>query len=137
MTDAEFNGSVVYVVGGSSGIGLAIAKRVAALGAHLVIFARRTDVLEQAARDIETARAGPSQRVAAHALDVADHQRVGEVMRTAVATHGAPAVLINCAGRSYPRRFEDVTQAQFEETLRVNLAGSWNTVQALLPVMKA
>ena len=137
MTATDFDGSVVYVVGGSSGIGLAIAKQVAALGAHLTIFARRTDVLERAVAEIETARARPTQRAAYRALDVADHRQVAEIMPAVLAEHGVPSVLINCAGRAYPRRFEDISHAQFDETLRVNLGGSWNTTHAVLPAMKA
>ena len=78
-----------------------------------------------------------SQTVAWRQLDVADHEQVTATMQALVAEHGAPEVLINCAGRAYPRRFEDITYAQFAETMLVNLHGCWNTVQALLPHMKA
>jgi 3-dehydrosphinganine reductase len=137
MRAAEFDGAQVYVVGGSLGIGLAVAQRVAALGADVTIFARRREPLEQAAEAVRAACRRPGQYVAWRQLDVADHDQVGATMQALVAERGAPEVLLNCAGRAYPRRFEDVTYAQFTETMLVNLHGCWNTVQALLPHMKA
>jgi len=133
----DFDSQQVYVVGGSTGIGLAVAKRTAALGAHVTIFARRRAALELAADEVRAVRRQPHQRVAWRALDVADPALVTEVMQATVADLGVPDVLINCAGRAYPRRFEDISHEQLAETLRVNLHGCWNTVRALLPYMKA
>jgi 3-dehydrosphinganine reductase len=137
MRLADFDGAQVYIVGGSLGIGLAVAERVAALGADVILFARRREPLEQAAAAVRAACRRPTQSVVWRQLDVADHDQVAATMSTLVAERGAPDVLINCAGRAYPRRFEDVTYAQFAETMLVNLHGCWNTIQALLPHMKA
>ena len=137
MRLTDFAGAQVYVVGGSLGIGLAVAERVAGLGAHVTIFARRRAPLEQAAEVVRAACRDASQSVVWRQLDVAEHDQVGATMRALVGERGAPDVLINCAGRAYPRRFEDITYAQFAETMLVNLHGCWNTVQALLPHMKA
>jgi 3-dehydrosphinganine reductase len=137
MKPTEFDGAQVYVVGGSLGIGLAVAQRVAALGADVTIFARRREPLAQAAEAVRAACRRPSQSVAWQELDVADHGQVAATMQTLVAERGAPDALLNCAGRAYPRRFEEVTYAQFTETMLVNLHGCWNTVQALLPHMKS
>jgi 3-dehydrosphinganine reductase len=136
MKPSEFDGARVYVVGGSMGIGLAIAQRVAGLGADATIFARRREPLEQAAEAVRAARKRPSQSVAWRQLDVADHDQVAATMQAQVAERGAPDVLINCAGHAHPRPFEEISYAQFAETMLVNLNGSWNTVQALLPHMK-
>jgi len=136
MTSADFADKQVYIPGGSLGIGLAIATRVAALGAHVTLFSRRKEALAQAVAAVGATRRRPTQRVAAWQLDVGDHLQVAQVMTQAVAEVGAPDVLINCAGRAYPRRFEDISYEQFDDTLRVNLHGCWNTVQALLPHMK-
>jgi 3-dehydrosphinganine reductase len=133
----EFDSAQVYVVGGSLGIGLAVAQRVAALGADVTIFARRREPLERAAETVRAACRRPSQSVTWQQLDVADHDHVAAMMTALVAERGAPDVLINCAGRAFPRRFEDITYAQFAATMLVNLHGCWNTIQALLPHMKA
>jgi len=134
---ADFDKARVYIVGGSLGIGLAVAQRVAALGASVTILARRREPLEQAADLIRAACRRSEQSVVWRQLDVADHAQVTATLDALVTEHGAPDVLINCAGRAYPRRFEDVTYAQFAETMAVNLHGCWNTVQTLLPHMKA
>jgi 3-dehydrosphinganine reductase len=136
MTPSDFENKQVYVVGGSLGIGLSIATRVVSLGSHVTIFARRKEPLDQAVAALGAARKHPTQRVAARQLDVADPLQVAQVMTQAVADLGSPDLLINCAGRAYPHRFEDISYEQFADTLRVNLHGCWNTVQALLPHMK-
>jgi len=136
MKPAEYNDRNFYIVGGSAGIGLAIARKVAALGAHVTIFARRQSLLEKAAAEIIAARQRSAQRISLRVMDVADHARVIAVMTATVEETGAPDVLVNCAGRALPRRFEDITYEQFEETMRINVHGCWNTVQALLPCMK-
>jgi 3-dehydrosphinganine reductase len=133
----EFDRTHVCIVGGSLGIGLAVAPRVAALGAEVTILARQRERLEQAAATVRAACRRPEQTVTWRQLDVGDHDQVAATMQTLVAERGAPDVLINCAGRAYPRRFEDISYAQFAETMLVNLHGCWNTVQALLPHMKA
>src|SRR5262249_32614941 len=132
MRPADFEHKIVYVVGGSMGIGLAVAKRVAALGAHVVIFARRAEPLGRAGEEIRALRRAADQRIDQRQLDVADPHAVTETMAAVVADVGIPDVLINCAGRAYPRRFEDVTYEQFAETMRVNLHGCWNTISVLV-----
>jgi 3-dehydrosphinganine reductase len=101
-----------------------------------VLFARRRDALEAAARAVEAVRKAATQRVVWRQLDAADRLQVEQVMAEAVAAFGAPDVLVNCAGRAYPHRFEDVTYAQFDDTLRMNVHTCWNTVQVLLPQMR-
>lgn len=136
MRPSDFENARVYVIGGSMGIGLSIARRIAALGAQVAIFARRAEPLERAVTAIRAVQRRPAQNITARQVDVSDHLQVADVMRHAVAELGAPAVLINCAGHAHPHRFEEISYEQFANTMRVNLHGCWNTVQALLPHMK-
>ena len=69
-------------------------------------------------------------------VDVSDRDEVEAVMSRAVWEFGTPEVLINCVGRARPLYFEDVTYEQFDETMKTNLYGAWNTISALLPHMK-
>ena len=133
----DFSGRIVYLIGGSSGIGLAAAEQLAARGAHVMIFARNRDRLESARRDIKERARDTGQRVSCAAMDVSDAAQARAVLSAALAEFGVPDVLINAAGRAYPRRFEDVSLAQFRETLEVNLHGIWHAVQVLTPPMKA
>ena len=137
MMLSALSGQHVFIVGGSSGIGLTVAKRCAAAGAHVVILARRPDVLAQAAAEIAACRARAEQVVSSWPLDATDADQVMRVMRAAVDATGVPALLINCAGRAYPKRFEEISAADLADTLRVNLGSCWNATQSLLPQMKA
>jgi len=132
----NYHGKRVYITGGSSGIGLSAAKMMAERGAHVIIFARRPDVLKQAMAQIESVKSSRNQNFDCKALDISDNDRVRKVMRSAVDSFGAPDILINCAGRAYPRYFEDITYEQFDETMKINLYGMRNVIEALLPSMK-
>jgi len=137
MDGSNFHRKRTFVVGGSMGIGLAVAKRFAAGGADVTLFARRRLPLEEALAQLERVRRAPDQRLAFLELDVCDPAAVCAVMQRLVAADGAPDVLFNCAGRAYPRRFEEISYEQFADTMQTNLHGCWNTVSALVPSMKA
>lgn len=132
----RYDGRLVHLVGGSAGIGLAAAKLFAARGADVLLLARGAERLAAAAEEVSAVRASAGQRVAWRALDVARHEEVRETLGRAVRELGPPAVLVNCAGRAIPRRFEEVSVAQLDETMRINFYGTWNTIAALLPVMR-
>ena len=132
-----FDRRLAFIPGGSTGIGLAAAERLAARGADVAIFARRREPLEAAAAAIAARRQRPEQRVVWRQCDVADAAQVATVLGGAVAELGAPDLLINCAGRAVPDYFERITAAQLDETLRINLAGTWHAIQIVLPHMRA
>lgn len=131
-----FQDKIVYCVGGSSGIGLAAAKGLARLGAHVAVFARDEKRLAKALGDISACRKNESQRLLSVSMDVSCRQAVKDALQRTVAGFGVPDILINCAGRAYPGRFEDIAIDQFEETIQVNLMGSIYTTVALTPFMK-
>ncbi len=132
----SWSGKRVYLTGASAGIGLSAAKLLASRGADLLLLARRAAPLAHAADQVRAARSDQRQSVEWRTLDVARHEAVDETLGDAVRELGPPDVLINCAGRAIPRRFEDVPRAQLEETMSVNLYGAWNTVTTLLPAMR-
>ncbi|MEI6185633.1 MAG: SDR family oxidoreductase [Dehalococcoidia bacterium] len=136
MKFKQYSGKIAYITGGSSGIGLACAQLLADMGADLVIFARGRQQLEAALKEIEGNRVSEKQRFLAVQLDVSQRKQAENLLSKTVVDFGSPDILINSAGISYPQRFEDIPYTKFDEIVRVNLNGTWNTVSILLPHMK-
>jgi 3-dehydrosphinganine reductase len=132
----EYSGKIAYITGGSSGIGLACAELLAAKGADVVIFARGREQLEKAMHEIGQGRVSEKQRFLAVGLDVSQREQAEKQLSETVADFGSPDILINSAGVSFPQKFEDIPYTKFDEIVRINLNGTWNTVSILLPHMK-
>ena len=136
MKIRDFAGKTAYITGGSSGIGLACAEMLAARGANVLIMARRSDLLETAITQIAKNRISETQRFSSLQLDVSDRDRVAASLSGAVNGFGPPDILINSAGVSFPQKFEDTPFEKYDEIMRVNLYGTWNTISNLLPYLK-
>jgi 3-dehydrosphinganine reductase len=129
--------SHAIVSGGSSGIGLALARRLAAAGSNVTILARRIEQLEAARAAIEVARDTANQRVLALSADVADEAAVMAATHTAIEELGAPALVVANAGMVVPGLFEDIPLDAFRRTMDVNYLGAVHLVRAALPAMRA
>src|SRR5688500_20032567 len=92
----ELNGKVAVVIGGTSGIGRAIAHGFARAGADVVPTSRRAEPVEAAAREIEELD-GRSLRVTS---DVADRASLERVLSETVAAFGKVDILVNYGGRT-------------------------------------
>ncbi len=132
----NFAGKTVFITGGSSGIGLSVANLLSKEGASIAIFARNRVRLEEAIKQIEQAKKRHGQRFAWYQCDVSDPSQVKKAFTQALRQFDACDVLINCAGRAYPKYFEDISVKQFEETMKINLFGVWNTCSFMVPYMK-
>ncbi|TVQ35182.1 MAG: SDR family NAD(P)-dependent oxidoreductase [Spirochaetaceae bacterium] len=136
--------TAAYITGGSSGIGLAIARRLRISGADLVLIARDPQRLAAARQELLALEAAPAANradarpptVETVVLDVTDPQQVAHTLATAVERFGAPDILVNSAGMAHPGYFEQLDYSTLEETLRVNLHGAWHMIQALLPYLR-
>jgi NAD(P)-dependent dehydrogenase (short-subunit alcohol dehydrogenase family) len=124
---------VVLITGGSSGIGLSTAQRVAEAGAVTIIVARGEAELYKA-RDDMKAKGG---KVFAYTADLSDMADCDRLVKTVLEAHGHVDVLVNNAGRSIRRsielsydRFHD-----FERTMSLNYFGSLRLIMGFLPTM--
>lgn len=123
----------VFITGGSSGIGKAIARQLVAEGAHVCIAARRQEALDEAARDLRSAARSGAQRVETLSLDIADREAVSRLGGEVLARLGGLDLLINNAGVAHPAAFVDTPEEVFESMMRVNYFGTVNVTRALLP----
>lgn len=133
----NFESKMIYITGGSSGIGLEMGKVFAAEGADLLLLARNPEKLENAAQSMGTLRLNRSQKIHTLSVDVADISDVEGKMGIALHQFGPPDILVCSAGiNKWADRFENITYAMFDEVIKTNLYGPRNTIHTLLPVMK-
>jgi len=124
---------VVVITGGSSGIGLSTAQRVAEAGAITVIVARGEEELFKA-RD-EMKKAGG--KVFAYTADLADMADCDRLVKLVLEEHGHVDILINNAGRSIRRSIEASYDRfhDFERTMQLNYFGSVRLIMGFMPTM--
>ncbi len=129
----QVRGKVVLITGGSSGIGLAAAHKIAAAGATTLIVARDPDKLAEAKKSIEAAGA----TVITYQADVADEAGCAKLVESITKQHGGVDILINNAGRSIRRAIENSYDRyhDFERTMSVNYFGALRLTLGLLPGM--
>lgn len=136
-TDTTFKGKNVMITGGSSGIGKATGKLLASGGANVFILARNQEGLNQALQEIKAEGDSHNQQHGAFSADVTNYQDVEDAIAAVVEIGGAPDVLINCAGVTYPGYFERLPLSTFRTQMDVNYFGTLNTVKAVVPHMMA
>src|ERR1700724_1982211 len=123
---------VALVTGGSRGIGAAIAKRLAADGAHVAItYAKDASAASAVVKAIEL---GGGKAVAIQA-DAANVEAVKAAVDKTVATFGRLDVLVNNAGTAIPKPFEETTLEEIDRVLDINIRGVFITTQAALKHM--
>ena len=131
-----YQNKIAFITGGSTGIGLAIAKSLAAQGSHVVIFARTVSKLETALETIKQSQKNTTQKSTFFSVDTTDHLDVKNVFTKAVNEIGTPDILINCVGIAQPDYFENISFDIFDKTIKTNLYSTWSAVYNLLPHMK-
>ncbi|MFI6495286.1 glucose 1-dehydrogenase [Streptomyces sp. NPDC050564] len=124
----QLDGKTALVTGGTTGIGLATARRFAAEGAHVFITGRRQEVLDAAVAEIGANATGVRSDVA----DLADLDR----LYAAVTAQGRSIdVLFANAGGGEFSTLEQVTEQHFDSTFDINVKGMLFTVQKALPLL--
>jgi len=128
----DLSGRVAIVTGGNGGIGLGMARGLAAAGATVVVAARDAVKSEAAVASL-AALGGQSAFIA---LDVADEGSYRAMVDAAVARFGRLDILVNNAGMSIRRPPETYSAAEWHLVIDTNLTGAFYCSQAAHPAMK-
>lgn len=135
MPITNFRDQHVFITGGSSGIGLALARQAAVAGARVSLVGRDPAKLANAQAEIAAAAPGAAAAFTVSA-DVAVEAEVLAALQAAERVHGPVDVLITSAGVARPGYFEEVPVAVFERTMAVNYFGTLYPLKAVVPAMR-
>jgi NAD(P)-dependent dehydrogenase (short-subunit alcohol dehydrogenase family) len=127
---APLAGSHAVVTGGSRGIGLAIAHRLASLGASLSLVGRDRARLYEAVQSLPD-----GARCDAHVCDVADATSVERAFAAIAKSGHHPSILVNNAGVAKSARFAATDDSLWAETIGASLTGTFHCTRAALPAL--
>jgi NAD(P)-dependent dehydrogenase (short-subunit alcohol dehydrogenase family) len=130
-----FRGRSVVVTGGSRGLGLVMARLLAAEGARLTIAARDQDELQRAQEDLGSYAANP-EGISIVRCDVGAREDAERLIHEASARFGTVDVLINNAGIIQVGPVEHMTHDDFDRAMSVHFWGPLHTTLAALPIMR-
>ena len=128
----DFRGRSVLLTGGSRGLGLVLARKLAAEGARIAICARDQEELERAEAELRAL----GGEVLAVRCDVGDYAQVKEMVRSVQRDFGSIDVLINNAGTISVGPMETMTLADYHSAMDVHVWGPLHTILAVLPEMR-
>jgi 3-oxoacyl-[acyl-carrier protein] reductase len=130
----DLNGRIALVTGGSRGIGAAIAIALAETGVAVAVNYREraaeADAVVAKIKDI-------GGRAVAVAADVSEAPAVAKMVDHVLSALGPIDILVNNAGMAIVRGIEDLTEADFDQTIAVNLKSAFLCTQAVVPAMRA
>ncbi|WP_416985801.1 SDR family oxidoreductase [Streptomyces sp. T028] len=126
---SPLQGRVAVVTGASSGIGEAAAGKLASLGAHVVVLARRAERLHELVARIEK----DGGRATAIATDVTDRAAVQAAADRVAAELGGADLVFNNAGVMLPAPVEELATDQWQRQIDLNITGLMNVVGAFVP----
>ena len=121
----DLTGKVAVVIGGTSGIGRAIAHGLAEAGADVVATSRRADMVEAAAKEIVER----GRRTLRLTSDVADRVSLQQVLDQSIAAFGKVDILVNSAGRTKRAATLNFSETDWNEIFETNLTGTLRACQ--------
>jgi len=128
----DYKDKSILITGGTSGIGLELARILAARGARLFLFARSQDNLIKTINDLKTIQSGDYHGIP---TDVSDANQVAQSVKQVIEMAGVPDLLINCAGAAHPGYVQDLDLEIFRWMMDVNYFGTVFVTKAVLPGM--
>lgn len=132
MSEHQKSAPVAIVTGGARGIGRACAHALARAGFDIALVDLLAPEMERTAAEI----AALGRQALALQADVSDHLRARAVVEDVAARFGRVDVLLNNAGKAQPKGILDITEAEFDATIGINLKSCFNYIQAVVPHMR-
>ena len=129
----NLEGRTALITGGSRGLGLAIARELGGLGAHVTLAARDAAELDAAREDLESRGIGVSVMV----CDLADRGEGSRIVEQVIGDRGRIDILVNNAGIIKVGPVEHMHTADFEEAMEIHFWAPLQTMMAALPAMRA
>ena len=133
MFDLGLEGKIAIVTGGSDGLGLATAERLAAEGAKVVVCARREDHLRRAVEGISARTGGELLAVRA---DVSIAVDIEKLVDSALDRFGGVDILVNNAGKSAAAGLEEVSDDDWQDDLNLKVMGAVRACRRVVPIMR-
>lgn len=127
--------SHALVTGGSSGIGLEVARELLGLGGTVHLVARNPDGLERARQDLRTSHPDRPDAVHLHPCDVTSQDQVAALFRELAGNDARPSVVVNSAGMTRPAYFHEHTVDDFRTIMEVNFTGTLHILMETVPVL--
>ena len=128
----KLEGKVAAITGGGSGIGRALAEKLASLGCPLALI----DINKERLDEVAGVLAREGLKVTTHVADMRDRDRVKALADEVVKAHGGVQILVNCAGVTAWGSFEEMSFDDFDWVLDVNLKGVINSCRFFLPHLR-
>jgi len=129
----DLTGRVAVVIGGTSGLGKAIAIGLAASGANVIPSGRRVELAEEVCRTIESL----GRRTLRLAVDVTSRPSIDALRDAAMHAFGRVDILVNAAGRTLRRQAKDVSESDWQSVFEINLHGMLRACQSFYEPLKA
>lgn len=128
----DLNGKIALIVGGAGGIGLGIAKALAAEGCKVAIADNDKEALANTAK----AEGGESALIC-QTCDITSREQVSQLFKWLYDELGPVDILVNSAGINVSNRMmSNIDPADFDRMMEVNTTGTFNCIHAALPVMR-
>jgi 3-oxoacyl-[acyl-carrier protein] reductase len=134
--DVRMDGRVAVITGGSTGLGLAMAKEFAASGGSVAMLARKTDVLASAKAEVQKAAGKTNAKVEGYSCDVSKAAPIADTFKRVVADFGKVDIVVNNAGISHAKAFDTVTDEDWQGDLDLKLFAAIRLCRLALPGMR-
>jgi 3-dehydrosphinganine reductase len=131
----QFNRKLVLITGGSSGIGLSLARQLVTHGANVYILARRLEHLTSTILDLKKSRIYADQKIGLVSADVSREKSTIRILEGFISKVGVPNFIFNSAGIVFPGQVENIPLDEFHSLMDTNFFGTVLVTKTFLPDM--